>query len=128
MPGEPPITAGPIAEAASVQSVADKVNKFVAAARLASLDGLSIAEFAELVIALLRISIEAVDSIPADGQAKKAWVMEALGLLFDSVADKCIPTVAYPVWILLRPAARSLVMALGSGAVESLLPLVRTAT
>jgi hypothetical protein len=36
-----------------------------------------------------------------------------------------VPRVAYPIWILARPAVRALVLALAAGAVEQVLPLVR---
>jgi hypothetical protein len=43
------------------------------------------------------------------------------------VADKAVPTTVYPLWIICRPAVRSLVLALASGAVEQIIPLVRLA-
>jgi hypothetical protein len=40
-------------------------------------------------------------------------------------ADNCIPLVLWPVWGLARGPVRLLVLALASGAIEQLLPLVR---
>jgi hypothetical protein len=69
----------------------------------------------------------AIDSLPDDGAAKKAWCVDAVGLLFDAVADKAVPTLAWPVWLIVRPTVRQLVLLATSGAIESLLPLVRKA-
>jgi hypothetical protein len=44
------------------------------------------------------------------------------------LADGCIPILAWPVWILVKPAARSILLLVISCAIESLLPLVRIAT
>jgi hypothetical protein len=54
-------------------------------------------------------------------------VLEAVASLFDALADKAVPVSAWPLWMLARPAVRSLVIALASGAVEQILPLVRLA-
>jgi len=54
-------------------------------------------------------------------------VMEAAAALFDELADKAIPTVLWPFWVLARPSVRSLVLALASGAVEQILPMLRGA-
>jgi hypothetical protein len=48
-----------------------------------------------------------------------------VGDLFDAVADRAVPIVALPLWVVARPAVRSLVLALASGAIEQLLWLVR---
>jgi hypothetical protein len=42
------------------------------------------------------------------------------------VADKAIPTAVWPLWILVRPAVRSLVLAISAGAMEQILKLVRS--
>jgi hypothetical protein len=118
---------GPVFAASGLPGVADKVRAFIAAASSAASGGISVAEFGELTVALLRVAMAAVDSLPDDGAAKKAWVLEAVGLLFDSVADKCVPMLAYPVWLVVRPAVRSLVLMAAAGAIEAMLPLVRKA-
>jgi len=122
------IADAPIAAANGVDDVAQKIKAFVAHAQSAAADGLTLSEFGELATALMRVAIAAVDSIPVAGPDRKAWVLEAVGLLFDSVADKLIPTVAWPVWLIVRPAARQLLLLVTSGAIESLLPLVRAQT
>jgi hypothetical protein len=54
-------------------------------------------------------------------------VLEAVAALFDQLADKAVPVVVWPVWILARPAIRALVLAIASGAIEIVLPLTRAA-
>ena len=117
----------PTSAADSVVGVGEKVKAFIAQAQAAAADGLTIAEFAELATALMRVAIAAFDSVPVGGREKKAWVLQAVALLFDEIADRMIPTVAWPVWVILRPAARSLLLHIAAGAIESLLPLVRLA-
>lgn len=104
----------------------DKVRGYIAKAREAAKDGLTWAEFGTLLVALLRLCIAALDSVKTlTGGAKKSLVLEAAAMLFDSLADKAVPALAYPVWLVARPAVRALVLALAGGAVEILLPMVR---
>lgn len=119
------ISSAPVQAASDLPSLAEKIKAFVAIAKVKAADGITIAEFGELAVALLRVAIEAADAIPVDGAERKAFVLNAVALLFDTVADKCIPTLAWPVWIILKPAARQLLLLIASGAIESLLPIVR---
>jgi hypothetical protein len=121
------ISSAPITVASNLYTVADKIAAFIATARSAAADGITVAEFGELTVALLKTLMAAIDSLPDDGAAKKAWCVDAVGLLFDAVADKAVPTLAYPVWLIVRPTVRQLVLLATSGAIESLLPLVRKA-
>lgn len=121
------IAEAPLAAASSVQQVLDKIRAFVDSAVSMAQDGLTISEFGELTVALLKVTIASVDSIPIDGPSKKAWVLEAVAMLYDSVADKVIPLPLYPLWLLVRSPVRSLVLAVAGGAIESILPLVRLA-
>jgi 2-dehydro-3-deoxygluconokinase len=52
-------------------------------------------------------------------------VLEAVAVLFDSLAVMCVPYGGYPFWFIVRPAARSLVIAIAAGTIETLLPLLR---
>jgi hypothetical protein len=121
------ISSAPIAATTDLLSLADKVRAFVATARSAAAGGVTVSEFAELTVSLLKIAMAAADAIPVDGADRKVFVLNAVALLFDNVADKCIPFVAWPVWLIVRPAARQLLLLVASGAIESLLPLVRKA-
>lgn len=119
------ITSAPVQATLDLANVRDKISAFITVARLKAAGGVTISEFAELAIALLRIVMQTIDSMPQSGVEKKALALDAVAMLFDAVADKCIPTLAYPVWLIVRPAVRSLVLLAADGAIESLLPLVR---
>ena len=119
------ITEAAISAASSPKVLSEKVMLFVQTAKGLAVDGLSLSDFGELMVALLRLCVAFLDSIPETGEAKKAYAMEAVTLLYDELIDRIIPLWVWPVWIMLKPAARPLVLALASGALESLLPLVR---
>lgn len=118
------ISDAPIAAAATAATVLEKIRAYVASCQGLAQDGITISEFAEMAVGLLRVSMAAVESIPIDGPAKKAWVLDAVALLFDSVADKFVPTLAWPIWIVIKPGVRSLVLAAAGGAVEAILPIL----
>jgi hypothetical protein len=112
------ISSAPLQAAGSLASLAEKVRAFVATAKVKAAGGITVAEFGELAVALMRVAIEAADAIPVDGAERKAFVLNAIALLFDTVADRCIPSLAWPVWIIGKPAARQL-LPLRSPAVPS---------
>jgi len=117
----------PLAAAGKFADIAQTVSAFLQSAKAAAADGLTWREFGELLVALLRVSCETLDHVRGlDGAEKKAIVLEAAGSLFDLVADRAVPTPLYPLWVLTRPVVRSLVLASASGAVEQMLPLVRS--
>jgi hypothetical protein len=121
------ISTAPTVATYPLVSIAEKVRIYIATARLAAADGLTWTEFGELLVSLLRLLIEALDTVSGmTGAEKKAAVVDAAGRLFDALADKCVPLAAWPVWILVRPAIRSLVLALAAGAVEPILLLSRS--
>lgn len=106
--------------------LAQQVGAFLTTAKVAAADGLTWGEFGELMVSLLRISIATMDRVSTlTGAEKKELVLEAVAALFDTVADRAVPLVLWPVWIVAKPAVRSLILSLASGAVEQLLPLVR---
>jgi hypothetical protein len=114
--------------ASGAVAIQQKVSAFLAAASSSAEDGLTWSEFGELLVALLKLCVSVLDTTATlTGPEKKALVLDAVGMLFDAVAGRCVPLVAYPVWVLARPAVRQLVLALASGAIEQLLPLVRLA-
>ena len=121
------ISSAPIAATTDLLSLADKVRAFVATARSAAAGGVTVSEFAELTVSLLKVAMAAADAITVDGADRKVFVLNAVALLFDNVADKAIPPLAWPVWLIVRPAARQLLLLVAAGAIESLLPLVRKA-
>jgi uncharacterized membrane protein len=122
------ITTVPITEAVDQPGLLDKITTFIASAKVASSDGLTWSEFGELLLALLRLVVSALDSVATlSGSEKKAMAIDAVARLFDAVADYAVPVTLYPIWLVARPAVRSLVLALAGGVLEQLLPLVRLA-
>ena len=120
------ISDAPVAAASNMAGIYEKIGAFIATAKSAAADGLTWAEFGELLIALMRLAIATLDTVAGlSGAEKKAVVIDAVGLLFDAVADRAVPLAVYPLWLLVRSPVRSLLIAVASGAVERLLPLVR---
>jgi hypothetical protein len=122
------ITTVPITEAVDQPGLLDKITTYIASAKIAAADGLTWSEFGELLLALLRLVVSALDSVATlSGREKKAMALDAVARLFDAVADYAVPVTLYPIWLVARPAVRSLVLALAGGVLEQLLPLVRLA-
>lgn len=122
------ISEAPTAAASVPAAFPDQLRAFIATARVKAAGGLTLAELAELLVAALRLSMGAVDSLPATGADKKAMVLAAVGAVFDAVAGALVvPVIVYPVWILARPMVRAMVLSAASGAIESILPLIRGA-
>jgi len=103
------------------------VEAFIADAKAKAQGGLTVAEFGSLVVELLHLATAGLDTMSGDGQDKKLWAMQMIGVLFDAVAFACVPWIATPAWLVLRPAIRSIVLAAAGGMIDSLLPLVRKA-
>ena len=99
---------------------------FIAGCREKARGGLTVAEFGSLVVELLRLAVAGLETINGmDGPAKKAWAVAAVAALFDATADACVPALAKPVWWVVRPTVRALVLAAAGGALEQVLTLVR---
>lgn len=122
-----PISVAPVMAADEAMGLANKVRVFLAHAKELGKDGITVAEFGELLFALLRVLVSAADTVPADGPQRKQWVLHAIGAFFDDISDLVVPVYAKPFWILFKPGVRSLVLSLASGAIESILPLIRSA-
>jgi hypothetical protein len=116
----------PLAAAAPFADISRKVSAFLATAKVLAKDGLTWMEFGALVAALVRLSVETLDATHTlSGPEKRAIVLEAVGVLFDSLAVLCVPYATYPFWYIVRPAARALVIAIAAGTIETILPLLR---
>lgn len=115
----------PVSAADDALVASFKVRDFITHAVEVSKDGLTVSEFGELLFSLVRIAVAAADSFPVDGSEKKKWVLGGVEILFDEVVDLMIPVYAKPFWVLMRPGVRSLVLALASGAIEAILPVLR---
>jgi hypothetical protein len=122
------ISDAPVMAAGSEATLMAQVAAFLEVAKAKAAGGITWAEFGELLIALLRLSVETLDAVLGmSGAEKKSLVLEAVAALFDTLADKAVPVVVWPVWILARPAIRALVLAIAAGAIEIVLPLTRAA-
>lgn len=123
-----PVSHAPMAVASSFQDIASAVKAYIETAKSVAADGLTWAEFGELLVGLLRLAVRLADLLNVSGPEKKAIVLEAAAALFDAVADKAVPLWLWPLWLAVRPAVRSLVLSLAAGAIEQILPLVRAST
>jgi hypothetical protein len=121
------ISDAPIAAASKLVELTEQVRAYIAVARSTAADGLTVSEVGELIVSAMRLAIATVDSIPVAGADRKTMVLEFVACVFDEFADKAVPLVAWPIWIIAKPAIRAVVLAAASGAIESLLPLVRAA-
>ncbi len=122
------ISDAPIAAGQRHTDVVKAAQAYLTEARRVSADGLTWAEFGELLVGLLRLCIYTVDVMSLPGVDKKAVVLEAAAALFDTIADRAVPMWAYPFWVAVRSPVRAIVLAIASGAIEQLLPLVRATT
>jgi hypothetical protein len=116
----------PAAATADKPGLLDKVSAFIATAREKASDGLTWGEFGELVLSLLRVVVPFLESVKLmSGPEKKAFAMDAVGRLFDAVADYAVPVPLYPIWLVARPAVRALVVAIAGGVLEQYLAVLR---
>lgn len=122
------ISSTAVAAATPQLGLLSKISAFVTTSREAAADGITWAEFGDLMLALLRLVVSGLDKVQSmTGPEKKTLALDAVGNLFDAVADRAVPVAVYPLWLIARPAVRALVLALASGAVEQVLPLLRAA-
>lgn len=115
------------ANPSALPTVVAQANAFLASAREQAKDGLSWQEFGRLLVQLLHLLVAGLDAVTTlSGPEKKAVTLTAVAALFDRFADLCVPAPVYPAYVLIRPAIRTLILALASGAVEALLPITRS--
>jgi hypothetical protein len=108
--------------------VESRVNLFLEDARDKAQNGLTVAEFGELTLELLKVACGGLDVVRTlDGPAKRVLVLQAVGALFDAVAGSAVPWAAWPLWIAARPVLRVTLLAFAGGLLESLLPTLRSA-
>jgi hypothetical protein len=112
----------------NLYAIVTQVSAFLTAARTQAASGMTWQKFGQLLLDLLHQAVTALDAVSGlTGPEKKTLVLTAVASLFDSVADRCVPLTLYPFWSIIRPATRTLVLAIASGAIESLLPITRSA-
>lgn len=117
----------PLAAASRFEDIASAVTAYIETAKSTAADGLTWTEFGHLLTGLLRLAVQLADMLNVPGSERKEIVLDAVAALFDAVADRCVPLVLWPFWALVRSPVRALVLALASGAIEVILPLVRSA-
>lgn len=115
-----------IAKAETVPGLHQRVTSYVASVRAKVSDGLTVAEFCDLTLGGMRLAIACVDELSVDGPQKKQMVIDLAGSFFDEFGHLLVPPFLRPTWWLFSAAVRSLVLSLAAGAVEALLPLIRT--
>jgi hypothetical protein len=114
--------------AADLLAVTARVNALLATAREQAKDGLTWQEFGRLLVQLLYIAVDGLEAVSSlTGPQKREVAVTAAAVLFDTLADKCVPVTVWPAWMLIRPATRVLVLSLAAGAVEALLRIARSA-
>jgi hypothetical protein len=124
-----PVSDAPLAAASAFTDIGRQVSAFLAVARVKAADGITWQEFGQLMVALMRLGVSTLDSVSTlTGPQKKVLVLEAVAVLFDTLAGRCVPIVTYPAFMAVRPALRALILAIASGAIEALIPLVRSTT
>ncbi len=119
------VSKAPVAAASSVVDLPEKVRSFIAAAKAASAGGYTVAEVAELLGELIRLCVSTLELIPTGKPEKLRFTVDAVLALFDATADKAVPLVAWPVWIVVRPAVRHLVELGTAGMVRVILRMER---
>lgn len=108
-------------------AVISRAQAFLELARAQAKDGLTWGEFGRLLVELLRLIVTGLDAVNVmTGPQKKTAAINFAASLFDSLADKCVPLVAYPLWLAIRVPVRMIVLALAGGVVEAILPMIRS--
>lgn len=106
-------------------TVADALQRLIDDVHRSTIDRkLTVTEFGRITVGLIRLGILMAEPLTVPGSDKKAIVMAAVAMLFDTVADKCVPVYAYPAWLAIRLPVRALVLAAASGALEAILRIV----
>lgn len=117
-----------VAAADGHDDLAAQVGAFLSTAKASAAGGITWSEFGSLLVALLRLVVSALDTMPKlSGQEKHDVALSAVASLFDLVAMKAVPLPAFALFAVCRGPVRALVLALASGAIDQLVPLVRLA-
>lgn len=109
-----------------ILAASSRITALLVSFRAKATSGITWVVFGQMFHDLLYVAVTSLDSVQTlSGAEKKAVVLTAVGSMFDSVADRCVGVAAWPAWVIIRPAARNIVLALASGIVESLIPKTR---
>ena len=102
-----------------------RIESFLSALRERATGGITARELAASAVEGMALAISLLDMRLLPGEGKKEEVLKLAAYCFDTYSDKCIPMLALPMWWLVKPAVRMLLLAVASGAVEPLLSLTR---
>lgn len=112
----------------NITTFSAQVTVFLSSAQEKARDGLTWSEFGRLFVELINLVVRGLDAITTlTGPQKREVAIAAVATLFDTFADKCVPIVAWPAWLIIRPAVRLLLISMAAGAVEALLKISRSA-
>ena len=113
----------------NLTTLAAQVSVFLSTAQEDAKDGLSWPEFGRLLVQLLHLLVAGLDAVSTlTGPQKKEIALTAVATLFDQFADRCVPVVAWPAWLIVRSGTRFLILSLAAGAVEALLQITRSSS
>jgi hypothetical protein len=104
-----------------------QIEEFLTVTRARVADGITVADLTQITLGGMRLVIGLLDRVNMPGADKKAEVLKLVAYLFDQFSDSCVPFLSKPLWWIVKPAVRALVLSAASGAVEFLLPVVRSA-
>lgn len=104
-----------------------QIEEFLTVTRARVKDGITAADLSQITLGGMRLAIALLDRVNMPGADKKGEVLKLVAYLFDEFSDACVPFAGKPVWWVVKPAVRALVLSMASGAVEFLLPVVRSA-
>ena len=115
----------PVAKADAESNLAAKVATYIREAVAQASDGITLVEAGHLLFALMTLAMQAADEWRSQpGDMRKAWVLDAVGRLYDAL----LPFMPLPVRVpIVSGVIRQVVLALASGAIEAWLPTVRAA-
>lgn len=97
-----------------------QVTAFVQETKTLAADGLTLAEVGNLFVALIGLAVAAAAKLNNSGEEKKAFVLEAVGYLYDAIAPAIpLPFFLQPFRAFVRPHVRALVLRLADGVIEA---------
>lgn len=117
----PPIVSVSIDAASPAPDVWGKILAFVDTARTVSADGLTLKEFAQLTLELVKLSVRSAALLNIDNADKREIVLDGVAQLFDALADGLVPMYLKPVWFVLKSSVRSALLAAAAGAIDYVL-------
>jgi hypothetical protein len=96
--------------------------------RTRAADGITLSDLTKDCVDGMKLAMLMLDNVNTmTGPEKLAEVLKVVAYMFDQYADVVVPLPLKPLWWCVRPTARTIVLAMASGVVTSILPDVRKA-